>query len=216
MWETRICCTELLYRNSMPACCRCNGSGRCVRCACRRSGRPCTTCLPSRNGRCSNNTNCLTPPAPPPPAAQAPVPEAPSSAESVVPPPLCQSRESLSGSLFDELATMDLADATTGGLPSEPGDFLNELNGLLMADNGQPEAEPEAPALPQFEPMLTANAAWHNLSGEEFASAIDSAYDQIVHWKSNLFKVATVRSIWQKICWRTCPSLLGLCFGIHA
>ena len=74
---------------------------------------------------------------------------------------------------------MDLADVTTGGLPSEPGDFLNELNDLLMADNGQPEAEPEAPALPQFEPMLTANAAWHNLSGEEFASAMDSAYDQI-------------------------------------
>ena len=77
--------------------------------------------------------------------------EAPSSAESVVPPPLCQSRESLSESLLDELAIMDLADVTTGGLPSEPGDFLNELNDLLMADNGQPEA----PALPQFEPMLT-------------------------------------------------------------
>ena len=34
-----------------------------------------------------------------------------------------------------------------------------------------------------------APAAWHTLSGEEFATAIDSAYDQIVHWKSNLFKV---------------------------
>ena len=109
---------------------------------------------------------------------------------------------------------MDLADVTTGGLPSEPGDFLNELNDLLMADYGQPEAEPEAPALPQFEPMLTANAAWHNLSGEEFASAIDSTYDQIVHWNPTSLRYHREHAA--KDLLGTCLSLLGLCFGIHA
>ena len=37
--------------------------------------------------------------------------------------------------------------------------------------------------------LLIVYAAWHTLSGEEFATAVDAAYDQIVHWKSNLFKV---------------------------
>ena len=36
----------------MPTCCRCNGSGHCV--SCKKSGKPCTDCLPSRKGCCRN------------------------------------------------------------------------------------------------------------------------------------------------------------------
>ena len=38
----------------MPACCRCNGSGRCTNCCCKKAGRCCINCLPSRKNHCGN------------------------------------------------------------------------------------------------------------------------------------------------------------------
>ena len=37
-----------------PVCCRCNGSGRCLNCVCRKANRLCSNCLPSRRGQCEN------------------------------------------------------------------------------------------------------------------------------------------------------------------
>ena len=39
----------------MPACCRCNGSGKCINCSCVKSGSVCWSCLPLRKGNCANN-----------------------------------------------------------------------------------------------------------------------------------------------------------------
>ena len=51
----------------MPQCCRCNGSGRCKGCECARKNTPCSSCTPSRNGKCANQpldrtdaTACVT------------------------------------------------------------------------------------------------------------------------------------------------------------
>ena len=38
----------------MPQCCRCNGSGRCKNCSCKKAGRVCTNCLPSKKNQCKN------------------------------------------------------------------------------------------------------------------------------------------------------------------
>ena len=38
----------------MPVCCRCNASGRCKNCSCKKSGKPCFDCLPFHQGRCEN------------------------------------------------------------------------------------------------------------------------------------------------------------------
>ena len=38
----------------MPSCCRCNGSGKCLNCACKKAGISCTNCLPLRRGKCKN------------------------------------------------------------------------------------------------------------------------------------------------------------------
>ena len=38
----------------MPACCRCNGTGRCRNCSCRKGGKSCTNCFPSKKGTCEN------------------------------------------------------------------------------------------------------------------------------------------------------------------
>ena len=43
-----VCC-------GMPVvCCRCNASGRCKNCSCRKAGKECVNCLPSRRARCDN------------------------------------------------------------------------------------------------------------------------------------------------------------------
>ena len=45
-----VCC-------GMPVvCCRCNASGRCKNCACKKAGRECLNCLPRRRGHCENST----------------------------------------------------------------------------------------------------------------------------------------------------------------
>ncbi len=41
-------------------CCRCNGSAKCLRCSCVRSGTPCTHCLPGESGMCHNTLPSLT------------------------------------------------------------------------------------------------------------------------------------------------------------
>ena len=46
--------TELF---EIPSCCRCNGSGRCLNCACVKAGTPCSNCLPQRKGNCANCTS---------------------------------------------------------------------------------------------------------------------------------------------------------------
>ena len=37
-----------------PACCRCNGKGKCLNCVCVKVNWPCESCLPGRRGLCSN------------------------------------------------------------------------------------------------------------------------------------------------------------------
>ncbi len=39
---------------SSTRCCRCNGTAKCLRCACVRSGAPCSRCLPGNLGFCHN------------------------------------------------------------------------------------------------------------------------------------------------------------------
>ena len=39
----------------MPkTCCRCNSSGRCTNCSCKKANRVCVNCLPFRQGHCNN------------------------------------------------------------------------------------------------------------------------------------------------------------------
>ena len=37
-----------------PVCCRCNASGRCKNCSCRKANKLCSNCLPCRKGHCDN------------------------------------------------------------------------------------------------------------------------------------------------------------------
>ena len=46
--------TQKTALQTMPHCFRCNGSGRCMSCACATVTKDCTNCLPSMRSRCSN------------------------------------------------------------------------------------------------------------------------------------------------------------------
>ena len=45
-----VCCSMSVV------CCRCNASGRCKNCACKKAGRECLSCLPRRRGQCEKST----------------------------------------------------------------------------------------------------------------------------------------------------------------
>ena len=51
------------------------------------------------------------------------------------------------------------------------------------------ESELPTRVLPSFEPVSCLSCAWGELSGLEISIEIDSAYNEIVHWRPNLFKV---------------------------
>ncbi len=55
-------------------CCRCNGSAKCLRCACVNSGSPCSHCLPGEAGRCHNTLPLGSTLGPPPISNPAPTP----------------------------------------------------------------------------------------------------------------------------------------------
>ena len=43
---------------TLSPCCRCNATGKCVRCVCVQAGRCCSNCAPSRDGLCRNRPFC--------------------------------------------------------------------------------------------------------------------------------------------------------------
>ena len=55
--------TSIMAANTR--CCRCNGSAKCLRCACVRSGSPCSRCLPGDSGNCHNTLPRGLPPSAP-------------------------------------------------------------------------------------------------------------------------------------------------------
>ena len=53
VYSTCVCAVQRRMQRSQ--CCRCNGSATCAQCSCRKDGRSCTGCLPSRKNRCKNS-----------------------------------------------------------------------------------------------------------------------------------------------------------------
>ena len=47
--------------------------------------------------------------------------------------------------------------------------------------------------LPAYLPSTSANFKWREVDGESFARSITAIYDEIVHWKRNLFKTPSGR-----------------------
>ena len=148
----------------MPVCCRCNGRGRCISCACVKSGSRCIDCLPSRNGHCSNmevvsdaNEHSCT-----------------LSSLLMVP-----STDDIDG------ITVDM-NAPENGPCSSPESVAvcNDVTAPSILDSQAPSF-----SLPPFRPVQEADYTWGDMSGQVFTKLINEAYSQIVHWRQNIFMV---------------------------
>ncbi len=195
----------------MPVCCRCNGSGRCKGCTCKKNGRACTNCLPYRRGQCSNlgsttqNTESSEARTTIPAGLREPADQMePENALLIETVNMTQRIESDGAVQSETVIERVSSEATDGTLSTEPvQDFPNaEPTGLQPATSPlsvnpatmpavQPiRNPPDQPRLPPFQHMNAPSFAWSELmDGQSFSHAITAAYAEVIHWGRNLFHV---------------------------
>lgn len=160
----------------MPVYCRCNGKGRCISCACIKSGSRCIDCLPSRNGHCSNRD----------PAAS----NARRKHEQEYSQTLSPSRHtSPSSATTDDTTRSPEAEADKDSNSPDFVAMIDDVSTTPLSPGSISESEAPNCSLPSFRPTLGTDYTWGDLSGQVFTSLIDEAYSQVVHWRPNLFKV---------------------------
>ena len=188
----------------MPQCCRCNGSGRCVSCACARAKKDCTNCLPSRRSRCSN----FVPPPNIPQLSRSLSTEAMLEVSlEVVQETGSEGHESTSVLNRNALPASKRDPATTGlclrspPLSNEPATAANTGFRMEVTENDTPTPRPGSlrspPSneptctidLPQFTPMANPIFTWGSHSSESFNHSLNATYAEVVHWKMNSFRV---------------------------
>ena len=148
-------------KDSQMSCCRCNKSGRCTNCVCVKSSRKCSTCLPKQMGHCRN--------------------QAETSLDSTESAPCTTS---VSNQNQGEQVTAEICLLT--GLPQQqpveiPRKVTTEEESQLPAPN----------PLPPFEPAQLTNFTWGVWTAEEVSTTLSNIYDEIAHWRRNLFKVTS-------------------------
>ena len=157
-------------------CCRCNRTSQCRWCACVKAGQPCSNCLPSRLGSCSNashrqeptqSATLISPPTP------TPTPPTPSGRS---PTPANSVHVVVSGS--DVVST-----------PETP--VQNQLNSILCTplDNEPTRSSPPAPSLPPFTQLATSNFVLGEVDSASFCKSLREVYDEVIQWRTNCLKV---------------------------
>ena len=161
-------------------CCRCNRTGQCRGCACVKAGKSCSNCLPSRLGNCSNvsattnaNTDTNTDTA----------------------------NRDVSALSNTSISTISTATASTSPSSSPVGPAVSSSGVASIHDTqNQPSisfsrapprnvSPPLSPNLPPFIPMAAPNFVWGDEDSATFCKSIRDAYDEVIHWKRNLFRV---------------------------
>ena len=164
----------------MPVCCKCNRSGHCSNCKCSRDGRLCTNCLPSRLKKCKNYQEA----APTSGAVTENASDFPTMDDSNQPAntqlvSCTSSIPSNSSSLTS--STLPLP------LPSlDPSDTNTPSSTTLP---GIPEDSGPAFNLPPFCKADELDFKWGDLDGTDFRGEIENAYEEVVHWRRNIFMV---------------------------
>ena len=152
----------------MPACCRCNGSGRCTNCCCKKAGRFCNNCLPSHKNHCGN--------------------QAPSEPNRVYP--------GHSSSAENRTDTADDLERTPNPPPAvtifEPVDVptLPTMEESNEAQIENPIVNP-MDMLPPYTPIspIDPSYKWGSAEGSVFRLKVVRCYDEVVHWRRNVFSI---------------------------
>ena len=156
-----------------PVCCRCNASGRCKNCSCRKVNKQCSNCLPCRLSHCENlpTTNPETQKTP--------------------------KRTSQPVGIGNDLpeVTVETQVRETTSIPETQEILVSSpphsdvLESQAAHELREEDAETSVSHLPPFPPSSDSTFCWGNVDGETFSCALNGIYDEIVHWKRNLFKV---------------------------
>ena len=159
----------------MPVCCRCNASGSCKNCSCKKSNQECSNCLPLRRGHCTNT-------------------HAPAIKDSTATLPHLDTQK-----LFEPIndATQEAPTVSTNTLEiltplsdttiPESRDVFTPA--ILNDEQNEPTTTTTINDLPPFTQIPNPKFRWRAKDGEIFTSSITIAYEEIVHWRRNIFKV---------------------------
>ena len=152
-----------------PVCCRCNASGSCKNCSCRKANRECSNCLPHRRGHCTN-APCQAVPLPANTSIRniANTQTAPTASTEPVFTPQHQHVHNFSPS------------------PEDLTPFVMQQDTLTVSsDQDSNQSHP----LPGFTAIPTSNFQWGDKDGEYLTQKLDQCYKEVVHWRRNLFKI---------------------------
>ena len=152
----------------MPSCCRCNGSRRCTNCCCKKAGRFCINCLPSRKNHCGNQA---------PSELNRPYPSHSSSAE-------------------NRIDTTDNLERTPNPSPIvtavDPVD-VPTLSPSTDCTGAQSESHIADPTdlLPPYTPVCPIDPSfwWGHAEGSIFLQKGDRCYSKVVHWRRSIFSI---------------------------
>ena len=126
----------------------------------------CTDCLPNKNGRCENAVGL-------------------SKGDE-------RSRSSQT-SRSDEQVPLEYPvslESVTPNLPAENSQTGNETGLQLEQESERANAtSDDIPALPPFTGLKPINFQWDKRDGATFTDLLDKAYNEVVHWTRNLFKL---------------------------
>ena len=158
---------------TMPQCCRCNGSGRCVNCVCVRNNRTCANCTPGKNGRCENQLPLSSESRPQSENAVAPTQD-----------PLPTTDDDSEAHDDTEMSPQTTTDSQPSPEPYAFPSFLSDSTHddpiLNHVTTDRREAEVNLPP-PDFQ--------WGEKDGNTFCNMIASAYSEVVHWRRNVFMI---------------------------
>ena len=163
-------------------CCRCNTSGRCKNYSCKKMNSCCLNCQPLRLGRCEN--------------AQPPTTVTPSI---VVDHDQNDRQAQAEGQT--EVNTALTSPSLTASVVTTPTCMQSQSLTSARSSiphNPQPSASPNQPTssdLTNPQPINTTsipsgpNFTWGTFSGTEMVNTINRGYDEVIHWRPNVFLV---------------------------
>jgi len=84
--------------------------------------------------------------------------------------------------------------SSTSGASNELSSTSGTSNELSSVPYQSTEESGNNPSLPDFQPVAQPNFLWGNLDGSQFCSALDKAYQEVIHWRKNSFSVPRGRA----------------------
>ena len=147
--------------------CRCNRTGSCRGCACVKARK---SCLPSKLGTCLN------------------VSTTPTHTRLTASPDLPRT---------PNIPSDAYSPSVTGGPVMNVWSEIYEPTSPVTSDTPvqQPAHSNQCPPqLPAFQPMDTPVFSWGTHNADDFTHELEAAYSEVVHWRSNSFKVPTSKA----------------------